>query len=120
MHDSNRNFRLTRRSFIRSATAFTTAAGGILVPRRANAATKVQFQTSAGARFGTPNAALIEDFNAEHPDIEIVMDTVPVQNYFPKLSTQVASSLAWGLWRLSSSDTRGRPRHDPRAHPHDR
>ena len=86
---------LTRRSFINSATALgaASAVGGLLLPLgRASAQTTVRFQTSAGARFGTPNAVLIEDFNRENPDIQIVMDTVPVQNYFPKLSTEVASN----------------------------
>jgi len=39
-----------------------------------------------------PNAVLIKDFNQENPDLQVAMDTVPVQNYFPKLSTQVASN----------------------------
>ena len=87
-------FGMTRRSFITSATAIgaTTTLGGVIIPRRAKAATTVRFQTSAGARFGTPNAVLIEDFNKENPDIQMLMDTVPVQNYFPKLSTEVASN----------------------------
>ena len=66
--------------------------GGLIRHGGPRAATSVQFQTSAGARFGTPNAVLIKDFNKENPDIQIVMDTVPVQNYFPKLSTEVASN----------------------------
>ncbi|MBX3598245.1 MAG: sugar ABC transporter substrate-binding protein [Rhizobiaceae bacterium] len=67
--------------------------GGMVgFPAAANAATSVKFQTSAGARFGTPNAVLIKDFNAANPDIQVSLETVPVQNYFPKLSTEVASN----------------------------
>ena len=85
---------LNRRALLRGAGAAGIAAslGGLAIPRRARGATAVQFQTSAGARFGIPNAVLIEDFNRENPDIQMVMDTVPVQNYFPKLSTEVASN----------------------------
>jgi multiple sugar transport system substrate-binding protein len=84
---------LSRRAFIGAAAAgVTTTLGGIAIPSPTQAAATVRFQTSAGARFGTPNAVLIEDFNKENPDIQIVMDTVPVQNYFPKLSTEVASN----------------------------
>ena len=84
---------LTRRTLLGSVAAASAGLtmGGLGFPGHARAATTVNFQTSAGARFGTPNAALIEDFNKENPDIQIVMDTVPVQNYFPKLSTEVAS-----------------------------
>src|SRR5262245_4254549 len=83
---------LSRRALLGTAAAGMATLGGLVVPRRAKAATTVHFQTSAGARFGTPNAVLIDDFNKENPDIQIVMDTVPVQNYFPKLSTEVASN----------------------------
>jgi ABC-type glycerol-3-phosphate transport system substrate-binding protein len=95
----NRSLTLNRRALLRGAGAAGIAAslGGLVIPRRARAATTVQFQTSAGARFGTPNAVLIEDFNRENPDIQMVMDTVPVQNYFPKLSTEVASNSRAGL-----------------------
>ena len=87
--------KVSRRSFLAttallgSAGFLGTSFGGI---NKANAATTLRFQTSAGARFGTPNAAIIPDFNAANPDIEVVMETVPVQNYFPKLSTEVASN----------------------------
>lgn len=85
---------VSRRTFLAGTAAIGGA--GMLAPMfgatRANAATTLQFQTSAGARFGTPNAAIIPDFNAANPDIEVVMETVPVQNYFPKLSTEVASN----------------------------
>lgn len=86
---------VSRRGFLGGAAvigAATTFGGLIGFSGRASAATKLQFQTSAGARFGTPNAALIEDFNKQNPDIQVVMDTVPVQNYFPKLSTEVAAN----------------------------
>lgn len=86
---------VSRRTFLAS-TAVIGGAGIVAAnfggATRANAATKLQFQTSAGARFGTPNAAIIPDFNAANPEIEVVMETVPVQNYFPKLSTEVASN----------------------------
>jgi ABC-type glycerol-3-phosphate transport system substrate-binding protein len=90
----NRSLTLNRRALLGGAGAAGIAAslGGLAIPRRARAATSVHFQTSAGARFGTPNAVLIEDFNRDNPDIQMVMDTVPVQNYFPKLSTEVASN----------------------------
>jgi ABC-type glycerol-3-phosphate transport system substrate-binding protein len=83
---------VNRRSVLAAGAVGAAALGGLLAPRRAAAATKLNFQTSAGARFGTPNAVLIKDFNQENPDLQVAMDTVPVQNYFPKLSTQVASN----------------------------
>lgn len=89
------NGTVSRRSLLGGAAAIGAAGafGGLVgFPSRANAATTLQFQTSAGARFGTPNAALITDFNALNPDLQVVMETVPVQNYFPKLSTEVASN----------------------------
>jgi ABC-type glycerol-3-phosphate transport system substrate-binding protein len=86
------NLNINRRTLLGTAAIGAATLGGLIVPRGASAATKLNFQTSSGARFGTPNAVLIEDFNKENPDIAVVMDTVPVQNYFPKLSTQVASS----------------------------
>ena len=91
---SGTGFAITRRSFVGSAAAVgaLSSVGGLLIPSRSAAATTVQFQTSAGARFGTPNAVLIKDFNSANPGVQIVMDTVPVQNYFPKLSTEVASN----------------------------
>ncbi len=91
---SNRlsNMAMNRRTLLGAAATGAAALGGLTFARRANAATTVNFQTSAGARFGTPNGMLIEDFNKENADIKIVMDTVPVQNYFPKLSTEVASN----------------------------
>jgi ABC-type glycerol-3-phosphate transport system substrate-binding protein len=86
---------ISRRSFLMGTAVIGGA--GLISPMlgnipRADAATTLRFQTSAGARFGTPNAALITDFNAANPDIQVVMETVPVQNYFPKLSTEVASN----------------------------
>ncbi|MCO5066169.1 MAG: sugar ABC transporter substrate-binding protein [Rhizobiaceae bacterium] len=87
----------SRRSVLKGTAALGTAAAlGAVFGRgsQANAATTLNFQTSAGARFGTPNAALITDFNAKNPDLQVVMETVPVQNYFPKLSTEVASNAA--------------------------
>ena len=95
MFPSISNRAVSRRAFLGGAAALGAAgAFGSLVgtSSRANAATTLQFQTSAGARFGTPNAALISKFNALNSDLQVVMDTVPVQNYFPKLSTEVASN----------------------------
>jgi ABC-type glycerol-3-phosphate transport system substrate-binding protein len=96
--DSNRQghrhrsaFALNRRALV-GGVAAVGATLGFPAVRRARAATEVRFQTSAGARFGTPNAVLIDDCNKENPDTRMVMDTVPVQNYFPKLSTEVASN----------------------------
>jgi ABC-type glycerol-3-phosphate transport system substrate-binding protein len=88
-YGSHHSLPVTRRALLGSVTA--AGVGGLVLPRSSRAASTVNFQTSAGARFGTPNTALIDDFNRENPDIQIVMDTVPVQNYFPKLSTEVAS-----------------------------
>ena len=84
--------RLTRRGFMAGA-ALLTASGALLAGSRpASAApTVVRFQTPAGVRFGNPNAVLIADFARENPDIKIEMETVPVQNLFPKLATEVAS-----------------------------
>ncbi len=90
---SNGGFTIDRRTLLGTAAMGVASLGSSLIlPSRAGAATTVQFQTSAGARFGTPNTVLIKDFNKENPDTQIVMDTVPVQNYFPKLSTEVASN----------------------------
>src|SRR5947209_6916575 len=94
MHpDHDKSIAPTRRHFLTAVAAAGAASLGSLLPSsRARAATAVQFQTSAGARFGTPNAVLIADFNRENPDIQVVMDTVPVQNFFPKLSSEVAAN----------------------------
>jgi ABC-type glycerol-3-phosphate transport system substrate-binding protein len=91
---SNGGFTIDRRTLLGTAAmgVASSLGGSLILQSRAGAATPVQFQTSAGARFGTPNAVLIKDFNKENPDIQIAMDTVPVQNYFPKLSTEVASN----------------------------
>jgi ABC-type glycerol-3-phosphate transport system substrate-binding protein len=91
---SNGGFTIDRRTLLGTAAmgVASSLGGSLILQSRAGAATPVQFQTSAGARFGTPNAVLIKDFNKDNPDIQIAMDTVPVQNYFPKLSTEVASN----------------------------
>jgi ABC-type glycerol-3-phosphate transport system substrate-binding protein len=82
---------LTRRKFISGAAVL--GAGSLVVrSRSARAApTVVRFQAPAGVRFGNPNAVLLANFNRDHPDIQIAMETVPVQNFFPKISTEVSS-----------------------------
>ena len=85
------NLAISRRGLLRAGAAGAATLGGLVLSRDAFAAAELNFQTSAGARFGTPNAALIPDFNKKNPDIQVNMDTVPVQNYFPKLSTEVSS-----------------------------
>jgi sorbitol/mannitol transport system substrate-binding protein len=85
---------LTRRRFVgRSAGLGAVATLGrfAVTPTRASGAASIKFQTSSGARFGIPNAALIADYQKANPDVAIAMDTVPIQNYFPKLSTEVTS-----------------------------
>lgn len=85
------SFSINRRKLLGASAIGAVSLSGLIPPQRAVAATDLNFQTSSGARFGVPNAVLIENFNKENPDIQVAMDTVPVQNYFPKLSTQVAS-----------------------------
>ena len=76
--NSTGGFTIDRRTLLGSAAMGLVSglSSGLIMPGRARAATSVQFQTSAGARFGTPNAVLIKDFNTENPDIQVVMDTV--------------------------------------------
>jgi len=94
---------LNRRSFLIGTTALFAsvplvtsldACAGSAGSSAGSSGGTVNFQTSAGVRFGIPNKALIAEYQKTQSKVQVNMTVMPVQNYFPKLSTEIASKMS--------------------------